>query len=97
MQKCTSLKEVRDNIDLLDIELVELISKRSHLIRQAAKFKDSVEDVKAQDRIEFILQRVRHHAIGIGVSPNMLSELFEIMIDEMVETEIAEFRNTKTF
>ena len=97
MKKCNTLEEVRKEIDMLDIELVELISKRSHFIRQAAAFKDKVEDVKAEDRIEFILQRVRHHAIESGVSPNMISELFTIMIDEMVETEIAEFRNTQTF
>jgi len=97
MSKCNSLEEVRTQIDTLDMKLVELISKRSHLIRQAASFKDSVEEVKAEDRIEYILQRVRHHAIELGVSPNMISELFTIMINEMVETEIAEFRNTQTF
>jgi len=97
MKTCTTLEEVRQEIDTLDTKLVELISKRSHLIRQAAAFKDSVDEVKAEDRIEFILQRVRHHAIELGVSPNMISELFSIMIDEMVETEIAEFRNTQTF
>ncbi|MEA3330438.1 MAG: chorismate mutase [Campylobacterota bacterium] len=97
MKQCNSLQEVRDEIDILDNKLVELISKRSHLIRQAASFKNSVDEVKAEDRIEFIMQKVRHHAIEKGVSPNMISELFTIMIDEMVETEIAEFRNTKTF
>ena len=97
MKKCNSLEEVRGEIDILDMKLVELISERSHLIRQAASFKDSVEEVKAEDRIEYILHRVRHHAIELGVSPNMISELFTIMIDEMVETEIAEFRNTEIF
>ena len=97
MKKCNSLEEVRTEIDTIDDQLVELISQRSHLIRQAASFKDSVDDVKAQDRIDFILQRVRHAAIQAEVNPNMISELFTIMIDEMVETEIAEFRNTQTF
>ena len=97
MKKCNTLEEVRTEIDSLDTRLVDLISERSHLIRQAAGFKQSVEEVKAQDRIDFILQRARHHAIEKGVSPNMISELFSIMIDEMVETEIAEFRNTSTF
>ncbi len=97
MKKCNTLEEVRTEIDALDTKLVDLISERSHLIRQAAGFKQSVDEVKAQDRIDFILQRVRHHAIEKGVSPNMISELFEIMIDEMVETEIAEFRNASTF
>ena len=97
MKTCNSLEEVRTEIDKLDTKLVDLISERSHLIRQAASFKNSIDEVKAEDRIEFILQRVRHHAIEKGVSPNMISELFVIMIDEMVETEIAEFRNTGTF
>ena len=97
MKKCKSLEEVRTEIDKLDTQLVNLISERSHLIRQAACFKNSVEEVKAEDRIDFILSRVRHQAIELGVNPNMISELFSTMIDEMVETEISEFRNADTF
>lgn len=97
MQKYNSLEEVRTEIDKLDNQLVELISARSHLIRSVATFKDSVEDVKADERIEYIMQKVRHKAIEAGVSPNMISELFTIMIDDMVETEIAEFRNKQAF
>jgi len=97
MKKCNSLEEVRTEIDKLDSKLVDLIAERTHLIRQAAGFKESVAEVKAEDRINFILGRVRHHAIQKGVSPNMISELFTIMIDEMVETEIAELRNKNTF
>ena len=97
MIKCNSLEEVRVEIDKIDDTLVELISERSHLIRQAASFKESVKEVKADHRIEFIMQKVRHKAIELDVSPNMISELFTIMINEMVETEISEFRNTQTF
>jgi len=94
---CNSLEEIRTNIDILDDKLVELISQRSHFVRQAAKFKNSVEEVKADDRIEFIMQKVRRKAIELDVSPNLISELFTIMIHEMVETEISEFRNAQTF
>lgn len=97
MIKCNSLEEVRTEIDKLDDKIVELISQRSHLIRQAAAFKESVEEVKAVDRIDFIMQKVRHKAIELDVSPNMISDLFKIMINEMVETEISEFRNTEIF
>jgi isochorismate pyruvate lyase len=97
IKTCNSLEEVRDEIDKIDDQLVELISVRSHLIRQAAAFKNSVDEVKAEDRIDYILQKVRHAAIKADVSPNMISELFTIMIDEMVETEISEFRNKKIF
>ena len=97
MKKCNSLKEVRDEIDIIDQQLVELISQRSHLIRQAAAFKNSVDEVKAEDRIDDVMQRARKKAIELDVNPNMISDLFKVMIDEMVETEIAEFRNSGTF
>ena len=97
MKECHSLQEVRDEIDKIDEKLVELISERSHLIRQAAAFKESVDEVKAEDRIDDIMQRVRKKAIALDINPNMISDLFRIMIDEMVETEIAEFRNSGKF
>ncbi len=97
MKKCNSLQEVRDEIDKIDTLLVDLISQRSHLIRQAAAFKNSVDEVKAEDRIDDIMQRVRKRAIELNINPNMISELFTIMIDEMVETEISEFRNDGKF
>lgn len=97
MKKCNSLQEIRDEIDTIDSQLVELISERSHLIRQAAGFKESVDEVKAEDRIDDIMQSVRKKAIELNVNPNMISELFKIMIDEMVETEISEFRNGGNF
>ncbi|MDD5203535.1 MAG: chorismate mutase, partial [Sulfurimonas sp.] len=68
-----------------------------HLVRQAASFKNSIDEVKADDRMDFIVQKVRHKAIELGVSPNMISELFTIMINDMVELEIAEFRNSGKF
>lgn len=97
MKKCNSLEEVRTEIDLLDEKIVELISERSHYIRQAAAFKNSIDEVKAEDRVDFIMQKLRHKAIELGVSPNMVTDLYKIMIDEMVETEIAELRNKDVF
>jgi isochorismate pyruvate lyase len=97
MKECASLQEVRNEVDKIDSQLVELIAQRSHLIRQAAGFKESVEEVKAQERINDIMQRVRKKAIELNVNPNMISDLFKIMIDEMVETEISEFRNGGNF
>ena len=97
MKKCNSLKEVRSEIDVIDDKIIELIAHRSHLIRQAASFKNSVDDVKAEDRIDFIMQKIRKKAIELDVSANLISSLFKIMIDDMVETEIAEFRNAHAF
>ncbi len=97
MKQCNSLNELRKEVDAIDEQIVELIAKRNAYIKQAAKFKTSIEDVKSPERIEEVMQNARKKAIELGVNPNMIEDLFKIMIDEMVETEIAEFRNGGNF
>ena len=96
-QQCKSLEEVRQEIDLLDDKIVELIGARNSYIKQAAQFKNTVDEVKAPERISEIMSKVRHKALTLGMSPNLLEEIYTIMINEMVESEIAEFRNSSVF
>lgn len=93
MVVCNTLEELRAEVDKLDDEIVKLIAERNAYIRQAAKFKQSVEEVKAEDRVKEVLERVRHKALSLGMSPNMITNLYKQMIDDMVESEIAELRN----
>ncbi|HHD77875.1 MAG TPA: chorismate mutase [Campylobacteraceae bacterium] len=97
MKKCESLEEVREEIDKVDDQILELIAKRKDLVKQAANFKHSVEEIKADDRLDHVMDRIRHRALTLGVSPNLVAELYKKMIDEMVETEIAQFRNVTNF
>jgi len=96
IQECSSLEEVRKYIDELDNKIVELIAARNQYVKQAAKFKHSIDEIKGPERMEAVIDRVRLKAMESGVSPNLLSTLYKIMIDEMVEAEIAEFRNAKS-
>ena len=93
--KCNSLEEVRDAIDLLDDQIVQVIAKRNSYIKQAASFKDTVDEVKSQERIDYVIQKARAKALEYNLSPNLIEDLFHTMIIEMVDTEIAEFRNAK--
>ncbi len=93
---CKSLEELRHHIDGLDDQIVELIAARNAYVKQAAHFKNSIDDIKGKDRMEAVMDRVRTRAMEFGVSPNLLTKLYKIMIDEMVEAEIAEFRNAKS-
>jgi len=95
MKTCRSLEEVREEIDKLDDKIVELIAKRNNYIKQAAHFKESVDEVKSPDRIDAVIQRLRRKALDLDLSPNLIADLYTKMIDEMVETEIAELRNAK--
>ncbi len=97
MKQCTTLEEAREKIDQVDEEIVKLIAERNDYIKQIAHFKTSVEEIKAEDRIADVISRVREQAISLELSPNLINELYVKMIDAMVESEVAEFNNAKSF
>ncbi len=97
IKKCNSLEETRTQIDALDDQIVELIAARNAYVKQLAHFKNSVEEIKAEDRITDVISRVRSKAIELDLSPNLINELYIRMIDEMVDSEVSEFKNAKNF
>ena len=97
IKKCSSLEEVRAEIDKVDAMILELIAKRKDYIKQAANFKHSVEEIKTDDRIDEVLSNARHNALRLGVSPDLVTTIYKAMIDDMVEAEIAQFRNISNF
>lgn len=96
VNECHNLEEVRHYIDQLDDQIVELIATRNGYVKQAAKFKHSIDEIKGKERMEAVMDRVRSKALISGVSPNLVSTLYKLMIDEMVEAEIAEFQNARS-
>jgi isochorismate pyruvate lyase len=97
IKKCKSLDEARVEIDKLDDKIVELIAKRNAYIKQIAHFKDSIDEIKSEDRISSVINRLRGKAIEFNLSPNLINDIYIRLIDEMVESEIAEFKNAKKY
>jgi len=97
MIECNRLEEARNEIDKVDEVIVEMIALRNDYIKQIAKFKTTVEEIKSDERIADVVARARTKAIELDLSPNLINDLFVRLIDEMVETEVSEFRNSKVF
>ncbi len=97
IKKCNSLDEARVEIDKIDDKIVELIAMRNEYIKQIAHFKTSIEEVKSEERISSVISRLRAKAIELDLSPNLINDIFIRLIDEMVESEIAELKNAKNF
>ncbi len=97
IKKSNSLEDAREHIDKIDNQIVELIATRNAYIKQIAHFKTSVDEIKAKDRIDDVINRMRSRAIELDLSPNLINDLYIRMIDAMVDTEVAEFQNAKNF
>lgn len=88
-QHYNSLEEVRQNIDLIDKELVNLIAKRSLFVSQAAKFKDSVKDVVAIQHVNAVIDKVKTLSEESGLNPTITERVYRTMINAFTEEELS--------
>ena len=93
--KCDNLEEVRENIDNIDDKIIKLIAQRSDYVKQAAYFKKSKTDVKAADRVEKIIKKVREKAKVYDCSPDVVELIYRDMINYFIGEEIKTFEKNK--
>lgn len=89
--KCKSLDEVRENIDRIDKQIVNLIAERSTYVVQAANFKKNSDDVKAPQRVEKVINKVRALANGDHVNPNIVEKIYREIISCFTNSELVEY------
>ncbi|MFZ5986873.1 MAG: chorismate mutase [Bacillota bacterium] len=92
---CISLEEIRSNIDRIDNQIVKLIAERGLYVKQASKFKKDDQSVKAPQRVEAIISKVRALANEYGSNPDMVEKLYRQMIAGFIEMEMDEFNRQK--
>ncbi len=88
MADCKTIEEVRENINRIDREIVELISQRSEFVRQAAKFKKTTEDVSATKRVEEVISKVRELAVENHLDPDIVEKIYRTMIACFIDYEL---------
>ena len=88
MADCKTIEEVRENINRIDRDIVELISQRSRYVGQAAKFKKTTEDVKAPVRVEEIISKVRNLAVEKNLDPDIVEKIYRTMITCFIDYEL---------
>nr|WP_298171817.1 chorismate mutase [uncultured Pseudomonas sp.] len=88
--RCNSLDEVRANIDRIDRALVGLLAERGRFVAQAAGFKKTTDDVRAPQRVEQVIVKVRALSEQCGANPAVTEQVYRAMIAAFIEAELAE-------
>ncbi|MBY0453668.1 MAG: chorismate mutase [Burkholderiaceae bacterium] len=91
VQHCTSMQDVRRHIDALDDVLVSLLVQRGGYMTQAARIKQDPAQVRDEERIETIVERVRARASAEGGPPEVLEAIYRSMMEAYIDYEHREF------
>ena len=80
----TTIEEVRNRIDQLDRELVNIIARRAECVKAAAAFKTDHSAVRAPDRVQQVIDRVRRQAAEAGLSEVIIEKIYRTMISAFI-------------
>ncbi len=85
---CTTMAEIRAEIDRLDRELVALFAERVSYIDRAGEIKAPIGlPARIGSRVEEVVANVRRHAVSHGLPPDKLEKLWRKLIDWSIERE----------
>lgn len=87
---CSSIEEVRSNIDRIDRQIVALLAERGGFVKQAARFKKTTDDVKAPQRVEQVIAKVTALSHELGANPTVTEQVYRAMISGFINAELTE-------
>jgi len=86
--ECSTMAELRAEIDRIDTGLVELIAERITYIDRAAELKPGLGlPARIDDRVEEVVAKVRASAVARGVDPDLAEALWRRLIDWSIARE----------
>ncbi|MFN2272881.1 MAG: isochorismate lyase [Anaerolineae bacterium] len=91
-EECSSIDDIRAEIDRIDQQIVTLIGERAGYVQAAAKFKTSAADVRAAERLEAMLRQRRAWAEEQGLDPDMIEKLYRDMVNHFIRQEMAHWK-----
>jgi isochorismate pyruvate lyase len=91
---CKNIREVRNNINNIDEQIVKLIALRGSFVKQAAKFKKDSDSVKAPTRVEEVISKVKNLAKITGANEEVVENVYRTMIDSFINLEMKELESS---
>jgi isochorismate pyruvate lyase len=85
---CTTMADIRAEIDRVDEELVRLFADRAGYIDRAGVIKTDLHlPARIEGRVEQVVQNVRRHAVTYGLPPELVEKLWRRLIDWSIARE----------
>lgn len=91
--ECANIHEVREEIDIIDREVIDALSKRFQYVIAAARFKTSEASVRAPDRFYAMLQQRREWAKESGLNPDVVENIYRALVNYYIEEELKHYKS----
>lgn len=87
-QECSSMAEVRTQIDRLDRDLVQMLARRAAYIDRAVQLKQQNGwPARIPERVEEVVMNARAAAGDQGLDPDLIESLWRQLVDWSIARE----------
>ena len=86
------LIKLRKSLDRLDNSFIKLIKKRTTLVKQVLKLKESKNEIIDKKRIKFILNQIRKKSLKNNIDPKITNRIWRNMIYSYIDYERRNFK-----
>ena len=90
-EHCRDMAEVRAGIDVLDQEIVQLLSRRFRFIEAAARIKPRRDQVRDEPRKREVIGNARSAARRNGAPEELVGQIYELLVEGSIAHEFTEF------
>ena len=87
------LNKLRKSLDKLDNSFIKLIKKRTALVKEVLKLKDTKKQIIDRKRIKFILNQIRKKSVKNNIDPKITNRIWKNMIYSYIDYERRNFKN----
>ena len=86
------LQKLRKKLDIVDLELLNIIKKRSILVRKVLSLKEFKNQIVDRKRINIILKKIQILSIKKKIDPKITNRIWKNMIWSYINYERRNFK-----
>ena len=86
-KSCENIQDIRNAIDEIDQEIIQLYALRDSYVREIVKFKSDDEEIHARERKAYVLQQRKAWAAEKGLDPELFEKLFGLIIEKNIQIQ----------
>ncbi len=82
-----SLENLRQEVDILDEQIIEMLGRRTRIVKRIGDFKISIGEVHDPKREEWILEKLSSVAKQKGFSPTVTKDIYKTLFEHFVSLQ----------
>ena len=90
--KKKKLEKIRSQLDKLDNSLINIVKKRTHLVKQVLALKEKKNQIIDKKRIRKILKNIRNKSLRNNIDPKITNRIWKNMIWAYIDFERRNFK-----